>query len=277
MGKGRSVRSIAGELGVDESTLRYRLKRRAARVVDGRSQQPEACAGVAGVIEAWIAVQDWDGESGRPESVKSLYEQLVAEHGYVGSYKAVLRFVRRRAPAPKLRPVRRVETRPGTQAQVDWGVECAFRTSIGSPLTASPMISSRRRTASCFSVSPANVIWSTPYVYCRISPMASRISTSRIRKLLLTESAPTRPGLDCALGGEVTSLSRRQLPDPAFRQGQGGGRQGRSRYVHARTRRGNRCRCQVLPLRVPSNRRPQLSQLRAGPLARQPSGESRQW
>ena len=27
--KGRSVRSVAKELGVDESTLRYRLKRRA--------------------------------------------------------------------------------------------------------------------------------------------------------------------------------------------------------------------------------------------------------
>ena len=145
--KGRSVRSVATELGVDESTLRYRLKRRAARAVDGRSRQPVACDAVAGVIEAWIAVQDWDGESGRPESVKSLYELLVAEHGYVGSYKAVLRFVRRRAPAPKLRPVRRVETRPGTQAQVDWGVRKVFVHELGgiTPLRAFLMTLSHSR------------------------------------------------------------------------------------------------------------------------------------
>ena len=87
---------------------------RVVGAVDGRKQQPEACDSVADVIGAWIAVQDWDGESSRPESIRSLYERLVAEHGFGGSYKAVLRFVRQRAPAPKVRPVRRIETRPGT-------------------------------------------------------------------------------------------------------------------------------------------------------------------
>lgn len=42
--KGRSVRSVAKELGVDESTLRYRLRRRAEGAVDGRARQAEACA-----------------------------------------------------------------------------------------------------------------------------------------------------------------------------------------------------------------------------------------
>jgi len=50
-----------------------------------------------------------------------LYERLSAEHGYAGSYKSVLRYVRRHYPRPKLRPYRRVETPPGAQAQVDWG------------------------------------------------------------------------------------------------------------------------------------------------------------
>src|SRR5690625_7548765 len=121
MGKGKSVRSIATDLGVDESTLRYRLKRRAEAAVDGRQQQPSGCDAHSGVIDAWIARQDWSGVSGRPESMKSLFEFLVAEHGYAGSYKAVQRFVRKRAPVPAVRPVRRVETRPGTQAQVDRG------------------------------------------------------------------------------------------------------------------------------------------------------------
>ncbi len=147
VGKGRSVRSVAKELGVDESTLRYRLQRRRAKAVDGRSRQPEACDAVADVIEAWIARQDWDGESARPESIKSLYEDLVAEHEYVGSYKAVLRFVRRRAPPAKLRPVRRVETRPGTQAQVDWGVRKVFVHELGgiTPLRAFLMTLSHSR------------------------------------------------------------------------------------------------------------------------------------
>lgn len=120
VGKGRSVRGVARELGVDESTLRYRLKRRALGAVDGRSKQPEACEPYSDVIEAWIARQPWNVEGKRPEAVKVLYESLVAEHGYSGSYKAVLRFVRRRAPKPAVRPSRRVETQPGSQGQVDW-------------------------------------------------------------------------------------------------------------------------------------------------------------
>mgnify|MGYP001442256296 FL=1 len=120
VGKGRSVRGVARELGVDESTLRYRLKRRALGAVDGRSRQAEACEPFAPVIEEWIARQPWNVEGKRPEAVKVLYESLVAEHGYSGSYKAVLRFVRRRAPKPAVRPSRRVETQPGSQGQVDW-------------------------------------------------------------------------------------------------------------------------------------------------------------
>ena len=44
----------------------------------------------------------------------------MAHAGYTGSYKSVLRYVNRRRPRPKLRPYRRVEVKPGSQAQVDW-------------------------------------------------------------------------------------------------------------------------------------------------------------
>lgn len=132
VGKGRSVRSIAADLGVDESTLRYRLKRRRDGAKDGRAQQPEAAAIVADVIEAWIANQDWSAEGReRPEAVRVLYERLVHEHGFSGSYKSVLRFVRRRAPKPSIRPVRRIETRPGAQAQVDWATRKVFVHELG--------------------------------------------------------------------------------------------------------------------------------------------------
>ncbi len=147
VGKGRSVRSVAKEFGVDESTLRYRLERRVDGAVDGRAQQTEACAPFEGVIRGWIERQDWDGERERPESIQSLYELLVSEHGYVGSYKAVLRFVRRRAAAPAVRPVRRIETRPGTQAQVDWGTRKVFVHELGgvTPLKAFLMTLSHSR------------------------------------------------------------------------------------------------------------------------------------
>ena len=131
VGRGRSVRSVARELDVDESTLRYRLSRRAASAADGRVCQPEAAAVVEDVINAWIAAQPWDSESERPESIRSLYERLVSEQGYAGSYKSVVRFVRRRAPEPKLRPVRRVETKPGAQAQVDWATRKIFVQELG--------------------------------------------------------------------------------------------------------------------------------------------------
>lgn len=94
--KGKSVRSVARDLGVDESTLRYRLARRREGAVDGRKNQPEACDAVADVIQVWIDRQPWDRASSkdRPEPIRALYEQLVAEHGFTGSYKSVQRFAR---------------------------------------------------------------------------------------------------------------------------------------------------------------------------------------
>jgi len=119
--RGRSVRSLAGDFEVDESTLRYRLRRLRSGAEDGRKRQPEACAAYDDVISAWMKEQAERLNSGRrPEPVKGLHEDLVVAHGYGGSYKAVVRYVRRRQSAPRIRPHRRVEMRPGSQAQVDW-------------------------------------------------------------------------------------------------------------------------------------------------------------
>ena len=120
-GRGHSIRSLAGDFGVDESTLRYRLMRLRSGAEDGRRRQPEACGELGEVISAWMEEQAARVEGGgRPESVRGLYEQLVVEHGYDGSYKAVLRYVRRRQGQPRVRPHRRVEVSMGSQAQVDW-------------------------------------------------------------------------------------------------------------------------------------------------------------
>ncbi len=53
-------------------------------------------------------------------SAQRVYQDLVAEYGYAGSYYAVRRFVRRLERAHEL-PFRRIECDPGDEAQVDFG------------------------------------------------------------------------------------------------------------------------------------------------------------
>ena len=117
--KRQSVRKTASDFDVDESTLGYRLERRRENAVDGRELQPEACAAHDPVILDWIRRQNQIRAGERPEPVKLLYETLQAEYGYTGSYKAVVRYVRRRMEQPKVQPFRRVETKPGAQGQAD--------------------------------------------------------------------------------------------------------------------------------------------------------------
>jgi transposase len=114
---GISNREIARKLGVDESTIRYRSKHRQDRIVDGLNRQASVCDPYKKMIEKWMSDQS---NVDRPESIRSLYEELVIHHDFMGSYKAVVRYVRRNAAKPKTRPIRRVETVPGAQGQVDW-------------------------------------------------------------------------------------------------------------------------------------------------------------
>jgi transposase len=114
--RGLSNRAIARQLGVSEHTVRYRLRRQAAGMVDGRSRKVCSAEPWAEAIGVWMR----EAKAGRGVNLQALYERLAAEHGYAGSYKAVQRFVRARYPRPKLRVRRRVETPPGAQAQADW-------------------------------------------------------------------------------------------------------------------------------------------------------------
>jgi transposase len=128
LAKNQSVRKIASTFDVDESTLRYRLGRKRMGSIDGRSLQQEACAPYEMLISEWI--RDQEGQK-RPEPVQALYERLCAEHGYTGSYMGVYRFVKRRRKTPLPAPFRRVETRPGAQAQVDWLQKRVYIHSLG--------------------------------------------------------------------------------------------------------------------------------------------------
>ncbi|MCU0636101.1 MAG: IS21 family transposase [Gemmatimonadaceae bacterium] len=112
---GLSGRAAAHAVGVTEGALRYRRKRLASGAVDGRRHQPTALAGFEAAVAALVAALEPDGVSAR-----LVYEALVAQHGYCGSYPAVVRYLRRQRATPRLQAVRRVETPPGMQAQHDW-------------------------------------------------------------------------------------------------------------------------------------------------------------
>lgn len=111
-------RAIARQLGVSEGTVRYHLRRQDESAEDGRRGKPFKAVRWAEPIEAWCQAHE---PSSRPINVRDLHDHLVAEHGYDGSYKSVLRYVRRRYGRPAKRTYRRVETPPGAQTQTDWG------------------------------------------------------------------------------------------------------------------------------------------------------------
>jgi len=119
--KGQSNVQIAQTLGVCEGTVRYHA--RTADKPDGRRNKPRKADPLANAIAHWIASSQPDDAAApqRPVNVNTLHDWLRCEHGYQGSYRSVLRFVRAHYPRPRLRPFRRVETPPGAQAQVDWG------------------------------------------------------------------------------------------------------------------------------------------------------------
>ncbi len=108
---------IAAMLGVSEGTVRYHLKRQAIDAKDGRADKPQKADEFSEVITHWFELRR---ENERPVNILELHEHLVTEHGYEGSYKSVLRYVRRKYPRPRTRTYRRVETPAGAQSQTDW-------------------------------------------------------------------------------------------------------------------------------------------------------------
>lgn len=61
---------------------------------------------------------------------RRIFQDLVAEHGFPGSYWSVMRFVRRLGQTRQL-PFRRVECEPGEEAQVDFGSGAPVITAAG--------------------------------------------------------------------------------------------------------------------------------------------------
>jgi transposase len=116
-----SVRQTATQLGVDESTLRYRLGR-PLDAPDGRRDRAAALDGWEPVV-AGVLTRFGDGRvtGGMARCThRTVFDVLVREYGFSGSYQAVRRFLRRSYGAPPVQAVRRVETPAGVQAQHDW-------------------------------------------------------------------------------------------------------------------------------------------------------------
>lgn len=120
--KNEPHRAIARRLGVSEGTVRYHLRkvREGRGEHDGRREKVFKAREVADQIEHWLKETGSGRAEGRPANLKLLWQWLVDNCGYAGSYKSVWRYVRRHYPAPARRPYRRVELPPGVQAQVDW-------------------------------------------------------------------------------------------------------------------------------------------------------------
>lgn len=93
------------------------LEAQASGVATGRS----GCAAYHEAIVAGLREQ---------LSAQRIYQDLVTEHGFSGSYWSVNRYVKGLRKRPEL-PFRRMETAPGEEAQIDFGTGAPYHDSEG--------------------------------------------------------------------------------------------------------------------------------------------------
>ena len=120
--RGVAVRQVARQLGVSEAGLRYRLQR-ASEAPDGRRERPSVLDGWDGVVTG-VLERLGDGRVTAGSETRAptqlVFDVLVREFGFHGSYQAVRRHLRRRFGPTPVQAVRRVELPAGVQAQHDW-------------------------------------------------------------------------------------------------------------------------------------------------------------
>ena len=129
-GAGASWAEIARETGYDWRTVKKYLAAEAAALPPSVARAPRGR-----LIDPYrTLIDDWlEGEPRLQATV--IFQRLVAEHGFSGSYQRVKLYVaearERICPLPP-ELHRRFEVLPGAQAQVDWGDEGTIETLAGS-------------------------------------------------------------------------------------------------------------------------------------------------
>jgi transposase len=134
---GEPDRRIARDLGISRNTVaRYRVWAGRHGVLDGGPlPDPAALADLLRPAPTEQPAHEQSLVEPLRERVLALHERgvegqaiwqlLVEEHGFTGSYSSVKRFLRRRAPA-RSRATLRLEVGPGEEAQVDFGYAGQF-------------------------------------------------------------------------------------------------------------------------------------------------------
>ena len=111
-GAGRSIRGIAGELGIARNTVRRYLK-------SPEAMRPKARPSRGSKVDAYTEYVDRRVSEGL-ENCVVLHRELKAL-GYDGGYSILKSYVSPRRRRRQADATMRFETAPGEQAQVDWG------------------------------------------------------------------------------------------------------------------------------------------------------------
>src|SRR2546426_9192721 len=127
---GWSHRRIARELGVNRETVgKYLALVRSKPAISTPGSEPDPAAKPAisttgSTVGRQSLCQPWLPQIERAVSLglsaQRIYQDLVGEHGFSGSYQAVKRFVRHLRQIQPV-PFARMEVEPGAEAQVDFG------------------------------------------------------------------------------------------------------------------------------------------------------------
>lgn len=111
--QGLSIRAIGRLTGYDRKTIRkYLVQRESVPAYGPRAQQPGKLAPYQAYLQERMQAGVWNA--------RVLLREL-RERGYAGGYTLLTDWLRPQRESARTVAVRRFETPPGKQAQVDWG------------------------------------------------------------------------------------------------------------------------------------------------------------
>ena len=114
---GHSNREIARVVGIDRGTVAKYL-RDDEESNASKSAKPDHRVGPKNACEPFRDLILTKLESGLTGT--RIFQDLVDDHGFTASYSSVRRFIQRLGRKSPV-PVRRIETAPGEEAQIDFG------------------------------------------------------------------------------------------------------------------------------------------------------------